>query len=96
MAFPELASFVEPAVAAATRSAQEHLNRLSQRAREQIESERDHVLSRIRLSLLHQGVPPKAIEAQVEDKHAHYRRLLAALSGVKVVLDSASGFAINR
>jgi ATP-dependent helicase HepA len=96
MAFPELTSFVEPAVAAATRSAQEHLNRLSQQARGRIESERDRVLTRIRLSLLHQGVPPKAIEAQVADRQAHYRGLLTALSGVKVVLDSASGFVINR
>ena len=53
-------------------------------------------LERMRLSLGHQGLEAKALEAQLDAERTHYERLLRALAGAKVVLDAACGFVINR
>jgi ATP-dependent helicase HepA len=66
------------------------------KARKAIEAERDATLERMRLSLGHQGLAAEALEAQLDAERTHYERLLKALSGAKVVLDSACGFVINR
>jgi ATP-dependent helicase HepA len=50
----------------------------------------------MRLSLGHQGLSAEAIEAQLDAEESHYQRLLEALAGAKVVLDSACVFIINR
>ncbi|MGZ3460170.1 MAG: hypothetical protein ACXU86_16910, partial [Archangium sp.] len=72
------------------------LTKLQARARKAIEAERDAALERMRLSLTHQGLEEKAVEAQLAAERTHYERLLTALAGAKVVLDSACGFVINR
>jgi ATP-dependent helicase HepA len=44
----------------------------------------------------HQGLETQAVEEQLSAERTHYERLLKALAGAKVVLDSACGFVINR
>ncbi|MFZ5469631.1 MAG: helicase-related protein [Myxococcota bacterium] len=95
-AFPELPSFVDSAVAAATAAAEEELRRRAKKARAAIEAEREAELTRLELSLSHQGVPKERIAAQLEAERAHYQRLLDALGGLTLTLDSACGFVINR
>jgi ATP-dependent helicase HepA len=95
-AFPELPKFVDPAMAEAGRAAEAELKKLAQRAREGIVLERDDAVRRLRLSLPHQGLGPKEVEAQVKAEEAHYQALLDALGKVKVALDSACAFVINR
>ena len=56
----------------------------------------DAAIRRLRLSLGHQGVDSAEVTAQVSFEERHYQALLDALAGVKVVLDSACGFVINR
>lgn len=95
-AFMGFAHFVDPAMQVATRAAEAELAHLSDKARKAIEAERDGAVERLRLSLTHQGLASKSIDAQVEAERAHYQRLLTALSGLKVVADSVAGFVINK
>lgn len=95
-AFPGLSSFVDPAMVAATAAAQWQLASLSRSARAMIESEREQALNRLQLSLAHQALPSAAIGAQLQITREYYDRLLRALAGLRLGLDSVSGFAINR
>lgn len=94
--FPGFGSFVEKGVPVAQQAAEAELSKLQARARKAIEAERDATLERMRLSLGHQGLEAESVEAQLNAERAHYERLLSALKGAKVVLDSACGFVINR
>lgn len=95
-AFPALAGGLDLAVAAGTLAAEAELKRRAARARAVIEAERDGVLARMKLSLQHQGVAAEAIDAQLSAERAHYAALIQALAGVKVTLDAACAFVINR
>jgi len=95
-AFPGLSSFVDPAMVAATSAAQWQLASLSRSARSLIETEREQTVNRLQLSLAHQALPSAAIGAQLQMAHAYYDRLLRALAGLRLGLDSVSGFVINR
>jgi len=95
-AFPGFGDFVEQGVPVAQKAAEAELTKLQGRARKGIEAERDGALERMRLSLTHQGLEDKAVEAQLSAERMHYERLLSALAGAKVVLDAACGFVINR
>jgi ATP-dependent helicase HepA len=95
-AFPGFASFVDPAVAVATRAAEGQVAALARRAREAIEVERQATLSRLRLTLGHQGLSEEELQGQLEAEERHYEALLGALGGLRVALDSACGFVINR
>jgi len=96
VAFPELAGFVDPAVAEATRAAEVEMRSLAESARAAILAERDAAVRRMRLSLQHQGLEGAAVEQQVKAEEQHYQALLDALGGLKVALDSACAFVINR
>jgi ATP-dependent helicase HepA len=95
-AFPDIRGFVEAAVPVGQKSAEAELGKLAAKAKKSIEAERDAALSRMRLSLGHQGLGAEALEEQLDAERMHYERLLRALAGAKVVLDSACGFVINR
>lgn len=95
-AFPGFADFVDAAVPVGQKAAEAELAKLATRARKAIESERDAAVARLRLSLGHQGLSTEAVEAQLDAERNHYARLLDALAGAKVVLDSACGFVLNR
>ncbi|HEY8211247.1 MAG TPA: helicase-related protein [Myxococcaceae bacterium] len=95
-AFPELAGFVDPAIAEATRAAEVEMRALAEAARASIAAERDGAVRRMRLSLQHQGLAEAAIAQQLKAEEAHYQALLDALSGLKIALDSACAFVINR
>ncbi len=95
-AFPGLAEFVDPAVAAGMAAAEAELRRMATRARAAIEEECAAALARIGPSLSHQGLGRTQIEAQLAAERKHYEALLQALGGMKVSLDSACGFVINR
>jgi len=69
---------------------------MAARAREAILAECQASLERIGLSLAHQGLAKAKIEAQLAAEGKHYEKLLGALEGLTVVLDSACGFVINR
>lgn len=95
-AFPTLPHFVDVATAAATAAAEAHRAAVVKRAAAAIEAELEAVLRRTKLSLEHQGLPPEVVQAALEDEVAHAGRMLKALAGVKVVLDSACAFVLNR
>jgi ATP-dependent helicase HepA len=95
-AFPGFGAFVDAAVPVGLEAAEAELGRLAAKAKKAIESERELTLERLRLSLSHQGLAAEALEAQLDAERTHYERLLKALGGAKVVLDSACGFLINR
>ncbi|MBM7119353.1 helicase-related protein [Archangium primigenium] len=95
-AFPGFAAFVDAGVPVAQKAAEAEMGTLQARAREAVEAERDGALARMKLSLTHQGLGAEAVQAQLDAEYAHYERLLTALRGAKVVLDSACGFVINR
>ena len=84
------------ATAAATAAAESHRAAVVKRAGAAIEAELEAVLRRTKLSLEHQGLPPEVVQGALEDELAHAGRMLKALSGVKVVLDSACAFVLNR
>src|SRR6185295_6457664 len=96
VAFPEMAGFVDPAIAEATRAAEVEMRSLASSAREAILAERDASVRRMRLSLQHQGLQGDAVEQQVKAEEEHYQALLDALGGLKIALDSACAFVINR
>lgn len=95
-AYPELPRFVDPAMQVAFAAAKKKLATIRKHAQQAIEDERDLSLIRIKLSLEHQGVPEAKLEQVLADELGHYDRLLAALAGTSVQLDSACGFIINR
>jgi ATP-dependent helicase HepA len=95
-AFPGLPDFVDPAVAVGVKAAEAEARALAARAARAIGRERDATLARLRLALGHQGLAADEVERQVAAEEGHYAALLEALGGLKVVLDSACGFAINR
>jgi len=95
-AFPAIRAFVDAAVPVGQKAAEAELGKLAAKAKKAIEAERDATLERMRLSLGHQGLPAEELEAQLDAERTHYERLLKALAGAKVVLDSACGFVINR
>ncbi|MFP2933362.1 helicase-related protein, partial [Pyxidicoccus sp. 3LG] len=95
-AFPGFGAFVDASVPVGQKAAEAELAKLATRARKGIEAERDAAVERLRLSLAHQGLPGEAVDAQLDAERTHYERLLKALGGAKVVLDSACGFVINR
>lgn len=95
-AFPELADFVDPAVAVGTRAAQAALEKSVAKAAEAIVTERELTCERMQLSLKHQGLHADQIAVQLDAERAYYQSLLDALSKVSVSLDSACAFLINR
>jgi ATP-dependent helicase HepA len=95
-AFPGFGAFVDAAVPVGQKAAEAELGKLAAKAKKAIEAERDAALERLRLSLGHQGLAAEALEAQLDAERAHYERLLKALAGAKVMLDSACGFIVNR
>ncbi|MCU0696770.1 MAG: SNF2-related protein [Myxococcaceae bacterium] len=95
-AFPELPRFLDDAMALAARTAQERLETLKAAARQAIEDERDLTMIRIKLALEHQGLEPGRVEKALLAELTAYDQLLKALAGVKVTLDSACAFVINR
>ena len=95
-AMPGIGAFVDAAVPVARKAAEAELGKLAAKAKKAIEAERDAALGRMRLSLGHQGLSAEAMEAQLDAERTHYERLLQALAGAKVTLDSACGFVINR
>jgi ATP-dependent helicase HepA len=84
-AFPGFGTFVDPAVRAAAAAAEAG-----------ILAERDAQLERLQLALRHQGLAATKVEAQLAAERVHYDALVAALDGLKVALDSACGFVVNR
>jgi ATP-dependent helicase HepA len=95
-AFPELPGFLDEAVALATKTAQAQLDKMKVGAQLAIEDERDLSMIRIKLALEHQGLPPERVEKAMLTELNAYDSLLQALAGVKVSLDSACVFVINR
>jgi len=95
-AFPGLAGFVDPAVAEATRAANTELEAMQEGAQKRLDAERDRALTRLERALRHQGLPPAAIEAQLEQERAHHRTLVEALKGLRLQLDSVCAFVLAR
>lgn len=95
-AFPGFGTFAEAAMPVGQQAAEAELGKLAAKARKAIEAERDTALERMRLSLGHQGLGEAAVKAQLEAEQGHYARLLEALAGARVVLDSACGFVLGR
>lgn len=95
-AFPNLAQFLEPAIAAAPTAAKDELKKRTAKARKAIEAERNTRIERLKLALAHQGVAAPQITKLVDAEKAHAAALLEALEGVSVTLDSACAFIINR
>ncbi len=95
-AFPDLAAFVDPAIAEATRAATGQLRSLRAEARRKLDDERDRVLERLDRALRHQGLAPAAIQAQLDEERAHHRRLAEALDGLQLQLDSVCAFVLTR
>jgi ATP-dependent helicase HepA len=95
-AFPDLPTVVDEAVLLATKAALTQLEALKAQAHEAIEDERDLSMLRLKLSMEHQGVATKKIEAALTFELEHYDALLLALQATTVTLDSACAFVINR
>ncbi len=95
-AFPALPTGLDLAVAAGSFAAQAELKRRAGRARAAIEAERDTMVRRVKLSLTHQGVKGDVLEEQLSAERAHYTALLQALAGVRITLDAACAFVVNR
>ena len=96
MGFPGIDSFVDPAVVVATKDAEAQVLKLAAVARKLIEKEREATLQRMKLALTHQRMDAKVIDAQLKDEAAHYDAILKALGGLRVSLDSACAFIVNR
>jgi len=95
-AFPDLAGFVDPAVAEATRAANTQLEAMQEGAQKRLDAERDRALTRLERALRHQGLPPAAIKDQLEQERAHHRTLVEALEGLRLQLDSVCAFVLAR
>src|SRR5206468_12486515 len=59
-AFPDVRGFVDAAVPVGQKTAETELGKLAAKAKKSIEAERDAALSRMRLSLGHQGLGAEA------------------------------------
>jgi hypothetical protein len=94
--FPDFASFVEPAARVAQQAAEQALQQRAQKAQKAIEEEKALVLERLVLSLTHQGFTFAQVEEQRTAEERHYAALSQALQGLRVELDSACGFVVNR
>ncbi len=95
-AFPDLAAFVGPGIAEAMRAASAELQTLQEGARKKLDAERDRVLARLERALQHQGLPPEAIEAQLQQERGHHRALAGALDGLTLQMDSVCAFVLAR
>jgi ATP-dependent helicase HepA len=95
-AFHDLASFVDPAIQEAMRTASVELERMQGRARAALTAERDRVLERAEHALRHQGLKPSAIASQLAAERAHYDGLEKALAGLTLQLDSVCAFVLAR
>src|SRR5215831_7126060 len=95
-AFPDLAAFVDPALAEAARAAGAQLRELQAGARRKLDDERDQVLVRMERALRHQGLAPAAIAAQLAEERAYHARLAEAVEGLTLQLDSVCAFVLAR
>ncbi|HZJ56222.1 MAG TPA: helicase-related protein [Myxococcaceae bacterium] len=95
-AFPDLARFVDPGMAEATRAATAQLQAMQAAARSKLEDERDRSLVRLERALRHQALPPAAIQAQLEEERAYHGTLVEALEGTRLQLDSVCAFVLAR
>jgi ATP-dependent helicase HepA len=95
-AFPDLAGFVDPGVAEATRAASGELKGMQSEARKRLDAERDRALTRLERALRHQGLSPAKIRTQLEDERAYHRTLVEALDGLRLQLDSVCAFVLAR
>jgi len=95
-AFPDLAGFVDPAVAEATRAAKAQLQAMQTEAEKRLDAERDRALTRLERALRHQGLPPAPIRSQLEKERAYHRTLVEALDGLRLQLDSVCAFVLAR
>ena len=95
-AFPGFGPFVDAAVPVAQAGAEARKTELMRSARAAINAERDAALTRMKLALAHQGLAQAKVTAQLDAERAHYDALAATLDGLKLALDSACGFVINR
>jgi ATP-dependent helicase HepA len=95
-AFPGFRRFVDLAVPLATRFAEEELAQLRARAAARVVAEQEAAQERIARALRHQGQAPAQVARVLAAERAHYQRLLEALGKLRLQLDSAAGFLINR
>ena len=95
-AFPDLGTFVDPAIAEATRAAGTQLQAMQAEARRKLDAERDRVLTRLERALRHQGMAPAAIREQLDAERAHHAALAEALAGLRLQLDSVCAFVLAR
>jgi hypothetical protein len=65
-------------------------------ARTKLEDERDRTLLRLERALRHQGLPPVAIQAQLDEERSYHRTLVEALDGLRLQLDSVCAFVLAR
>ena len=95
-AFPDLATFVDPAMVEAMRAASDQLKDMQVEARTKLDAERDRALTRLERALRHQRLPPAAIGEQLDAERAHHDALAEALAGLRLQLDSVCAFVIAR
>jgi ATP-dependent helicase HepA len=95
-AFPDLATFVDPAMVEAMRAVSAQLRTLQTEALRKLEAERDRALIRLERALRHQGLPAAAVREQLEAERAHHAALAEALAGLRLQLDSVCAFVIAR
>ncbi|HET6983197.1 MAG TPA: helicase-related protein, partial [Myxococcaceae bacterium] len=95
-AFPDLATFVDPAMVEAMRAASDQLKDMQVEAQTKLDSERDRALTRLERALRHQGLPAAAIQEQLDAERAHHAALAEALAGLRLQLDSVCAFVTAR
>ncbi|HEY1417162.1 MAG TPA: helicase-related protein, partial [Myxococcaceae bacterium] len=95
-AFPDLSTFVDPAMVEAMRAASDELKEMQVEARRKLDAERDRALTRLERALRHQDLPPSAIREQLEAERAHHAALAEALAGLRLQLDSVCAFVVAR
>jgi ATP-dependent helicase HepA len=95
-AFPDLATFVDPAMVEAMRSASDQLKAMQVEARGKLDAERDRALTRLERALRHQGLAPAAMKEQLDAERAHHAALAEALAGLRLQLDSVCAFVVAR
>ena len=81
---------------AAKHAAEQSLQQRAQKAHRALDEEEERVLERLALSLTHQGASEQQVKEQVAQEKKHYGALRQALTGLRVELDSACGFVVNR
>ncbi|HEY1909054.1 MAG TPA: helicase-related protein [Myxococcaceae bacterium] len=95
-AFPDLATFVDPAMVEAMRAASDELKEMQVEARRKLDAERDRALTRLERALRHQDLPPAAIREQLDAERAYHAALAGALAGLRLQLDSVCAFVVAR